>query len=54
MSQVQVVINFWALQTSFSIGITDALADPATMRQIENIINGAKEQVRENIRTIRE
>eukprot|EP00592_Proboscia_alata_P008987 CAMPEP_0194354350 /NCGR_PEP_ID=MMETSP0174-20130528/2525_1 /TAXON_ID=216777 /ORGANISM="Proboscia alata, Strain PI-D3" /LENGTH=1496 /DNA_ID=CAMNT_0039123271 /DNA_START=499 /DNA_END=4985 /DNA_ORIENTATION=- len=47
MSQVQVVINYWALQTSFSIGITDALADPATMRQIENTINGAKEQVRE-------
>ena len=50
MNQVQVVINYWVLQSSFSIGVTDAVADLETMKQIEGTINKAKKQVEELIR----
>jgi len=50
MNQVQVVVNHWVLQSSFSIGVTDAVADVATMKKIESTINKAKQQVEELIR----
>ena len=50
MNQVQVVVNYWVLQSSFSIGIIDAVADLETMKQIEGTINKAKKQVEELIR----
>ena len=49
-NQVQVVTNYWVLQSSFSIGVTDAVADPDTMRQIESTINKAKQQVEDLIK----
>ena len=45
MNQVQVVSNYWVLQSSFSIGAIDAVADGPTMKQIEQTINKAKGQV---------
>jgi len=50
MNQVQVLTNYWVLQSSFSIGVTDAVADLETMKQIEMTINKAKKQVEELIR----
>eukprot|EP00567_Pseudictyota_dubia_P008672 CAMPEP_0197446890 /NCGR_PEP_ID=MMETSP1175-20131217/11704_1 /TAXON_ID=1003142 /ORGANISM="Triceratium dubium, Strain CCMP147" /LENGTH=1752 /DNA_ID=CAMNT_0042978061 /DNA_START=220 /DNA_END=5478 /DNA_ORIENTATION=- len=50
MNQVQVVTNYWVLQSSFSIGVIDAVADLETMRQIESTINKAKMQVLDLVR----
>mmetsp|Transcript_30765 Transcript_30765/g.55730 ORF Transcript_30765/g.55730 Transcript_30765/m.55730 type:complete len:1711 (+) Transcript_30765:43-5175(+) len=50
MNQVQQLINYWALQCSFSIGVCDAVADVDTMRQIESTINKAKLQVSDLVR----
>lgn len=50
MNQVQQLVNHWILQCSFSIGATDAVADPATMRQIESTIDKAKKQVQDLVR----
>ena len=50
MIQVQQLVNHWILQCSFSIGATDAVADPATMRQIESTIDKAKKQVQDLVR----
>jgi len=50
MNQVQQVVNYWILQSSFSIGVTDAVADVETMEQIESTINTAKQQVLDLVR----
>jgi len=50
MNQVQQLVNHWILQYSFSIGATDAVADPSTMRQIESTIDKAKRQVQDLVR----
>ena len=50
MSQVQVITNYWCLQNSFSIGVTDTVADVATMKEIEDTINQAKLQVHDLVR----
>ncbi|KAJ3107996.1 DNA-directed RNA polymerase II subunit rpb1 [Phlyctochytrium planicorne] len=45
LSSTQVVVNYWFLQNSFSIGIGDTIADPATMDIINNCISFAKQEV---------
>jgi DNA-directed RNA polymerase II subunit RPB1 len=50
MNQIQQLVNHWILQYSFSIGACDAVADPATMRQIESTIDKAKKQVQDLVR----
>jgi DNA-directed RNA polymerase II subunit RPB1 len=50
MNQVQQLVNYWVLQSSFSIGAMDAVADVPTMRQIESTINKAKLQVLDLVR----
>jgi DNA-directed RNA polymerase II subunit RPB1 len=50
MNQIQQVTNYWVLQSSFSIGVTDTVADPETMEQIESTINKAKLQVLDLVR----
>jgi DNA-directed RNA polymerase II subunit RPB1 len=50
MNQVQQVTNYWVLQSSFSIGVTDTVADVSTMEQIESTINKAKMQVLDLVR----
>ncbi|KAJ3291866.1 DNA-directed RNA polymerase II subunit rpb1 [Rhizoclosmatium sp. JEL0117] len=42
----QVVVNYWLLQNGFSIGIGDTIADEATMGNIVNAIQTAREKVR--------
>jgi len=50
MNQIQQVTNYWVLQKSFSIGVTDTVADEETMEQIESTINKAKKQVLDLVR----
>ncbi len=50
MNQVQQVVNYWVLNSSFSIGVTDTVADMDTMHQIETTINKAKLQVLDLVR----
>ena len=50
MNQIQQVTNYWVLQSSFSIGVTDTVADVETMEQIESTINKAKRQVLDLVR----
>ncbi len=50
MNQVQQLVNYWVLQSSFSIGACDAVADLPTMKQIEATINKAKLQVLDLVR----
>jgi len=50
MNQIQQITNYWILQKSFSIGVTDALADVDTMTEIEKTINNAKLQVLDLVR----
>jgi DNA-directed RNA polymerase II subunit RPB1 len=50
MGEVQQLINYWVLQSSFSIGAIDTVADSDTMRQIESTIDKAKKQVQDLVR----
>ena len=50
MNQVQQITNYWVLQSSFSIGVIDTVADMETMKQIESTINKAKLQVLDLVR----
>jgi DNA-directed RNA polymerase II subunit RPB1 len=50
MNQVQQISNYWILQSSFSIGVVDTVADEDTMKKIEEAINDAKSQVQELVR----
>jgi hypothetical protein len=50
MNQVQQLVNYGVLQSSFSIGATDAVADVATMKQIESTINKTNLQVLDLVR----
>ena len=50
VNQVQQLVNHWVLQSSFSIGVCDAVADIDTMRQIELTINNSKTQVLDLVR----
>ena len=50
MNQTQQLCNYWVLQYSFSIGAIDAVADAATMKQIESTIDKAKKQVQDLVR----
>ncbi|KAJ3406420.1 DNA-directed RNA polymerase II subunit rpb1 [Chytriomyces hyalinus] len=42
----QVVVNYWMLQNGFSIGIGDTIADEATMGNIVNAIQTARDKVK--------
>jgi len=50
MSQIQLISNYWILQSSFSIGVVDTVADEDTMKEIEKAIYDAKNQVQELVR----
>ncbi len=45
MNVIQKVVNNWLINTSFSIGVADTVADTETIKTIENIIDDAKAQV---------
>lgn len=42
LNQTQLLVNYWLLQHSFSVGIGDTIADEATMHTINNTILSAK------------
>jgi DNA-directed RNA polymerase II subunit RPB1 len=50
----QTVVNYWLLQSGFSIGIGDTIADSQTMAAINATIAGAKEGVKRIIAQARE
>ncbi|KAJ3073317.1 DNA-directed RNA polymerase II subunit rpb1 [Podochytrium sp. JEL0797] len=50
----QVVVNFWLLQDGFSIGIGDTIADEATMANIVNAIQTARDKVKQIIQSAHE
>ena len=45
MNQVQTVVNYWLVNTSFSVGISDTVADVATMKTIQDTLDEAKSKV---------
>lgn len=45
INQTQTLVNYWLLQTGFSIGIGDTVADGSTMQKIDEIISTAKTNV---------
>jgi len=47
INRVQTLTNNWLVTVSFSIGIGDAVADQSTMRNIESIIDEAKDKVKQ-------
>ena len=50
LNQTQTAVNHWVLNTGFSIGIGDAIADPQTMIKINETIAGAKDDVKSLIK----
>jgi DNA-directed RNA polymerase II subunit RPB1 len=48
MNQVQTVVNYWLVNTSYSISISDTVADAQTINGIQDSLNDAKDKV-ENI-----
>lgn len=54
ISQIQVLVNHYILQRGQSIGIGDTIADDATMRNVIETIQGAKEEVKLLVRKAQE
>ncbi|KAG2562256.1 DNA-directed RNA polymerase II subunit RPB1-like [Panicum virgatum] len=50
LGHTQWLVNYWLLQTGFSIGIGDTIADAATMEKINQTISKAKNDVKELIK----
>lgn len=46
MNQIQAVTNYWMVNTSFSVGISDTVADASTMNAIQNTLDKAKSNVK--------
>ena len=49
LNQTQLLVNYWLLQHSFSVGIGDTIADAKTMRSINDTISQAKADVKKLI-----
>jgi DNA-directed RNA polymerase II subunit RPB1 len=50
LNQTQLLVNYWLLQHSFSVGIGDTIADEATMHTINATISKAKLDVKDLIK----
>ncbi|CAM9294553.1 unnamed protein product [Ectocarpus fasciculatus] len=46
MGEIQCVVNYWMVNTSYTVGVADTVADKATMNQIQNTLDEAKVKVR--------
>ena len=46
MNQIQAVVNFWMANVSYSVSVSDTVADADTIRNIQSALNEAKEKVR--------
>lgn len=49
MGQVQVLVNYWLLNQSFTIGIGDTVADSSTLENINTVIRESKNKVKVEI-----
>jgi len=49
LNQTQLLVNYWLLQHSFSVGIGDTIADEKTMKSINDTISQAKADVKKLI-----
>eukprot|EP01087_Luapelamoeba_hula_P008948 TRINITY_DN2277_c0_g1_i2.p1 TRINITY_DN2277_c0_g1~~TRINITY_DN2277_c0_g1_i2.p1 ORF type:complete len:1803 (+),score=263.71 TRINITY_DN2277_c0_g1_i2:156-5564(+) len=47
LNQAQAIVNYWLLHYGFSVGISDTIADEATMAKINQTITEAKHRVKE-------
>jgi DNA-directed RNA polymerase II subunit RPB1 len=47
LNQIQRIVNNWLVTHSFTVGVCDTVADPASMRTIVEILEEAKKQVRD-------
>ena len=49
MNQVQTVVNYWMVNTSYSVGVSDTVADATTINTIQATLDEAKKKVIVNI-----
>ena len=49
MNMTQAVVNYWMVNTSFSVGISDTVADADTMKTIQSTLDEAKQKVKDII-----
>ena len=49
MNQVQTVVNYWMVNTSYTVSISDTVADVKTMESIQDTLDSAKKQVKDLI-----
>jgi DNA-directed RNA polymerase II subunit RPB1 len=47
MNSIQGIVNYWMVNTSYSVGISDTVADAATIQNIQDTLDKAKEKVKE-------
>ena len=47
MNQVQTVVNYWMVNTSYTVGIADTVADRQTLDTIQGTLNDAKVKVKD-------
>ena len=47
MNQVQTVVNYWMVNTSYSVGVSDTVADATTINKIQETLDDAKKKVRQ-------
>ena len=47
MNQVQTVVNYWMVNTSYSVSVSDTVADAATINKIQETLDDAKKKVRQ-------
>lgn len=46
MNQIQAVVNYWMVNTSYSVGVCDTVADANTINGIQDTLNTAKDKVK--------
>ena len=46
MGEIQCVVNYWMVNTSYTVGVADTVADKKTMNQIQQTLDEAKVKVR--------
>ena len=49
MNQVQTVVNYWMVNTSYSVGVSDTVADASTINTIQATLDEAKKKVKMKI-----
>nr|ANM86208.1 DNA-directed RNA polymerase II subunit RPB1 [Stygiella incarcerata] len=47
LNKVQKIVNFWLMNSGFSMGLSDAVADKDTRREIDQILRKAEDKVRD-------